>query len=191
MIVVCADLASAGRAESPGVAIARRCAAAGAPVQLVGIVPEGPDGDRLLLGLSAADVGHAAVLRAPARPLEPADLDLALQYLPDIRVVVAVELESTLLDVVGRAATFAGAPMIALQAGARDEEAASQAAPTAIVLQAPREDPDGTFAGFVGAFAARLDRGENPADAWDSTLSQLAVDAVTPAPGRRGRVAAP
>ena len=52
-------------------------------------------------------------------------------------------------------------------------------------------DPDETFAGFVGAFSARLDRGEKPADAWDATLRELAVDSVTPARGHRGRPAAP
>jgi hypothetical protein len=191
VIVVCADLGPAGRAESTGVAIARRCAVAGAPVQVVGIVPEGPDGDRLILTLSAADVGHAAVFRAPARSLEAADLDLALQYLPDIRVVIAVELEAPLLGVIGSAAAFAGAPLIVVQGGGRDDAGNAPEASDAIVLQAPREDHDDTFAGFVGSFAARMDRGEKPADAWDVTLRELAVDAVTPAPGRRGAAPAP
>jgi len=177
VIVVCADLAPDGRGDAAGVAVGRRCAAAGAPVQVVGIVPEGADGDRLLLGLAAAGVGHAAVLRAPARSLEPADLDLALQYLPDIRVVIAVELEATLLAVVGGAATFAGAPLVVIEPGTGRADAADATA-GATVLQAPREDPDETFAGFVGAFAARLDAGEKPADAWDTTLRALAVDAV-------------
>jgi hypothetical protein len=184
VIVVCADLAASDRAEPPGVAIAKRCAVAGAPVQVVGIVPEGPDGDRQVLGLAAVDVGHAAVLRSPARSLEPADVDLALRYLPDIRVVVAVELEAPLLRVIASAAAFAGAPLVVIDGATGDRGSGADEMADAIVLQAPREDPDGTFAGFVGAFAAHLDRREKPADAWQATLTELAVDAVTPAPGR-------
>src|SRR5690348_16040343 len=56
------------RAAGVGVAIAAGVAGTGRPVQLVGKVGEGPDGDAILLSLAAAGVGHVAVLRdvAPA-----------------------------------------------------------------------------------------------------------------------------
>jgi sugar/nucleoside kinase (ribokinase family) len=67
----------AGRAC--GIALA--AAAAGARVELVGRVGDDPAGDQLLLSLARASVGHAAVLRDPARPTpvagppEPGDED--------------------------------------------------------------------------------------------------------------------
>jgi ribokinase len=49
-------------------AIALAAAAAGARVELVGRVGDDPAGDALLLALARASVGHATVLRDPARP---------------------------------------------------------------------------------------------------------------------------
>jgi hypothetical protein len=40
----------------------------------------------------------------------------------------------------------------------------------AIVFEAPASDPDGTFASFVGSFAAALDDGEDPGKAFRSTI---------------------
>ena len=40
----------------------------------------------------------------------------------------------------------------------------------AIVFEAPDEDPDGVFAEMVGAFAAALDDGADPAVAFRSTV---------------------
>jgi ribokinase len=54
----------AGRAAS----IAIAAAAAGARVELVGRAGDDDAGDRLLLALAQAGVGHVAVLRDPARP---------------------------------------------------------------------------------------------------------------------------
>src|SRR5690242_21731534 len=55
-------------ADGVAAAIARVISSSGRPVQLVGKVGEGPDGDAILLSLAAAGVGHVAVLRdvAPA-----------------------------------------------------------------------------------------------------------------------------
>jgi hypothetical protein len=54
---------------------------------------------------------------------------------------------------------------------------------TALVLQPPGADPDGTFAGFVAALAVRLDVGEESASALRATIAALAVDAVGTEPG--------
>jgi hypothetical protein len=193
MIVVCADLAPAGRRDPAGLAVALACAAAGSAVQLVGIVPDDPAGDASVLELSRSGVGHAAVLRAPIRPIEPADIELALRYLQDVRVVVAADLDPAGLSAAAAGAGYAGAALIVIRTGAASGPAATEGLPeSAVWLQAPASDPDGTFAGFVGAFAARLDGGEAPADAWDATVAALAVDPVEPAvrpPGRPGREA--
>jgi hypothetical protein len=54
--------------DGPSARIALAAAAAGAAVELVGRVGDDRDGDDLLLALSRAGVGHAAVLRDPGRP---------------------------------------------------------------------------------------------------------------------------
>jgi len=153
---------------------------AGAAAQVVAVVPDDPGGDRRLLELAAAGVGHAAVLRGPARALEAADVDLALRYLADVRVVVAVGLAESVVAAVAERATWAGTVLVVI--GEPGSDGAGVGAVTlpegAIVLEAPGSDPDGTFAGFVGALAARLDRGATPADAWAATTRELAVDPV-------------
>ena len=184
MIVVCGSLEPVGRHEGMALAIAGR-AAGFAQVQVIGIIPDGPDGDRQLIALATAGIGHAAVLRTASRALEAADVDLALRYLPELRVVVAAGADASLLPTLVDGAAYAGASLIVIdRAGATEAE--RNLPPSAIVLEAPSSDPDGTFAGFVGAFAARLDGGAVPADAWETTVRDLAVDPVRPGPGRRG-----
>lgn len=160
-------------------AVALRAAGAGAPVQVVGVVPDNADGDRRLVEIAASGVAHAAVLRGPARPLDAADVDLALRYLADVRVVVTVSLDDPVVVSAAERATWAGASLVAI--GGRGSQGDGQAPPLpedAIVLEAPASDPDGTFAGFVGTLAARLDAGATPADAWAATTRELAVDPV-------------
>lgn len=189
MIVVCGNLEPVGRHEGLAVALAVRAAHAGAAVQIIGIVPDGPSGDCRLIELAAAGIGHAAVLRSTPRDLEPADVHLGLRYLPDIRVVVDVAGTAALHPSLAEGATYAGAAFILIDAQAATAPA-GDLPESAIVLEAPNDDPDGTFAGFVGAFAARLDGGAVPADAWAATVRDLAVDPVTAVPARPGRSSA-
>jgi hypothetical protein len=177
VIVVCGDLAPSGGGASAG-DVAVQAAGHGAVVEVIGVIPDGPDGDRRLLALAGAHVGHAAVLREPARALEPEDVDLALRYLPDIRVIVMLNASAEVLRVADEHGAWSGARLVALmvptvEPAAGRAEALSDAA---IVLQAPPTDRDGTFAGFVAAFSARLDEGATPADAWAATTRALAVD---------------
>jgi hypothetical protein len=175
--------------------IARRAAATGARTEVVGVAPIGTAGDRLLLQLVAAGVGHATVTRsigAVAEPaagspgaaaagsaaqpaIEPADLELALHYLPDVRAIVLVEPPVTLLSTAAAAAGFAGATLIVV--GPVDHASLDALGPPlAIVLDPPAHDPDGAFAGVVAALATRLDAGEDPTTAWAATLNTLAVE---------------
>lgn len=159
--------------------IARRAAAAGAKVEVVGLVPGDAAWDRVLFELTAGGVGHATVVRSARGSMEPADLDLALRYLPDIRAVVLVRPPARLLSTAVAGADFAGAPLVVV--GPLDVESLSalearsgMGAP--ILLDPPARDPDGTFAGFVAALAVRLDTGDDPDVAFRSTVAKLAVD---------------
>jgi hypothetical protein len=197
--------------------IARRAAATGASVQLVGKVGDDPAGDALLIDLSHAGIGHAALLRDPTNPtpllgsdppsggddglasdvddllaiaerleigesapvaeegsdplpggarpsLEAADIELALRYLGDFRVVVVAEpLDDGSAAALADGATYAAAQVVVLVA-AGTLTPPSLAAAT--ILEVPSEDPDGAFAGLVAAYAAAIDRGVAPADAF-------------------------
>lgn len=185
MIVI--GILAPGAASAPTVVeIARRAAGTGARTEVVGVAPVGPVGDRQLLELAAAGVGHATVTRSVARSIEPADLELALRYLPDIRAMVMVEPGGQMLATAHAASAWSGATLIVVGAADVDISAAGPAEPEVaaagaaalepIVLEPPVHDPDGAFAGLVAALAVRLDAGEVPAIAWRATLAALAVD---------------
>jgi hypothetical protein len=163
--------------------VARRVARREAAVELVATVPTDPRGDASLAELAAAGVGHAAVLRSPAPGLEPADLDLALRYLPDVRVIVLADAGTALEVAAADAAAWSGAALIVLshgEAAGATAEADDSAAHPAIRLQAPEGDPDGAFAGVVAELATRLDTGTPPEAAWRETASALGLERVGP-----------
>jgi len=156
--------------DATTVAIARRAARAAATAQLVVTVPPGPDGDRRLAELAAAGVSHAAALRSLAASLETADLDLALRYLPDLRVVVVACDAEDLAPSAAAAADWAGASLIVLA------DRVVAVPETAIVLAAPAADPDEAFAGLVAALAVRLDAGAAAAAAWREVERELGLE---------------
>lgn len=182
----------------PGVAatdavveIARRAAGTGARTEIVGVAPSGDVGDRQLVSLAAAGVGHATVTRSAAPGIEAADLDLALRYLPDVRAIVLVRPAAPLLVTALATSAWSGAALVVVGPLDTDASAALDAnAPAApdvpgrasgragapIVLDPPARDPDGAFAGLVATLAVRLDAGEDPAHAWGSTVTALAID---------------
>lgn len=108
--------------------------------------------------------------------LDGADLELALRYLDDVRVVVVAErLRPDATWMVERAAAFVGATVVVLTGPPPadpprfdpDPAARGAVAPT-IVIEAPDADPEGIFARTVGAFAAALDAGVEPAAALET-----------------------
>jgi len=108
--------------------------------------------------------------------LDAADIELALRYLPDYRVlVVADALAEASQRVAVAAAGWNGASLIVVVAAGADQ---STPADGATVLEAPSADPDDAFAGVVGAYAAALDRGEEPAEAFATASSSEGVSAV-------------
>ena len=192
--------ASKKEAAGTAVGVGAAAAAAGADVELVGKIGDDPAGEVVLLDLAGRNIGHVAILRDPSRAtpetadpdaadadpfeelaaeveptdlppgptLEPADLELALQYLPDYRVLVVAEpLAPAALDVVLAAGRWSGAAVvIVLPHGADPVDI-----PDTTILEAPEGDPDDAFASVVGGYAAALDRGEEPAEAF-ATASQ-------------------
>ena len=96
--------------------------------------------------------------------LEAADVELALRYLPDYRVlVIADPLPAASLEVAAAASRWSGAALVVLVPNGSEPPALG---PDATILEAPDGDPDGAFAAVVGAYAAALDRGEEPAEAF-------------------------
>ncbi len=219
MIVVVGLPAYVGTADgrgAPGGLAADVAAAAqgrGAQVELVGKVGDDGAGDAVVVALGRAGIGHAALLRDPARPtpvlasisspaagsgtgtgtgtdtgeadyedvairllpedpsarpsLDAGDVDLALKYLPGARVIVIADaLSGAAIATAAEGAAFAGARLVLLlPAGAT----APPLPEGATVLEAPADD-DGSFGRVVGAFAAGLDAGTEPAAAFASAV---------------------
>lgn len=117
-----------------------------------------------------------SVTTADGLSLEPADIELALRYLPDYRVlVVADSLPEPSLRVALAAAAWNGAALVVIVPAGSTQSVASD---DATVIEAPPSDPDDAFAGIVGAYAAAIDRGEEPAEAFASASSTLGWSAV-------------
>lgn len=179
MIVICGSLARRPEDGLSVLRVARTAAESGAAVQVVGVVPDDPEGDRLLMGMSAEQVGHVAVLRGPARELEAADVDVALRYLPDVRVIVVAGLSSVVIATAAASAAWSGAALVVLERRPfRGTELPTSSLDAAMIVEAPKRDPDGAFAGFVGSLIARLDAGSTAADAWAATTRELSVDVI-------------
>jgi sugar/nucleoside kinase (ribokinase family) len=122
----------------------------------------------------ASDDDETATTRGLS--LEPADIELALRYLPDYRVLVIAEpLPDASLRVALAAAGWNGAALVVIVLAGSTQPAAGD---DATVIEAPADDPDDAFAGIVGAYAAAIDRGEEPAEAFATASSSLGASAV-------------
>jgi hypothetical protein len=175
-VIVVGFLGAPGPDGELAIEVARRAAATGARVEMVGAAAPDAAGDAQLLELAAAGVGHATVIRSGADGVDAADLDLALNYLPDIRAIVLVAPEASLVAPAAAESGWSGAGLVIVAPpGAKLDTSTS---PDALVLERPPTDRDGTFAGLVAALAVRLDAGDNPAKAWQATASALAVDPI-------------
>jgi len=112
-----------------------------------------------------------------ARPgLEAGDVSLALRYLAETRVVVLAEpLSDAAVAAAIEGAAFAVARLVVLvPAGATPPSLP----PEATVLEAPAED-DGSFGRVVGAFAAGLDAGTEPAVAFAEAVKSSGWESVS------------
>ena len=108
--------------------------------------------------------------RSAGSGLEAADVDLGLRYLTEFAVVVLAEPASPeVVAIVVEAAQWGESRMI-LVVGA-GERAPDGLPADAVVLEAPATDPDGVFAGLVGSFAAALDDGTEPGEAFRTSVA--------------------
>lgn len=172
--------------ERPGpvLAVARLAAAAGARVEVVGVVPPDEAGERITLQLAQAGVGHATITRSAVAETEPADLDLALRYLPDVRAVVLLRPPARLVPTATALASWSGAALVLVDGPTVDDATSAgpsgaEGGPPVIELEGPSDgDPDETFAGFVAALVVRLDAGDEPSAAWSAALATSAADPV-------------
>lgn len=184
-----ADVAPGGLASG----IAFTAAAAGARVEIVARIGDDPAGDAVLLAFAAAGVGHVATLRDPARTtpieldreesmdpdpedeatelrdpaptptLDAADVGLALRYLSDYRVIVAVHpADPGVLAEVVAAAGYASAHLVVV---ADPHAAATESAPADALVIAAAADAIGV-ADLLGRYAAAVDAGEDPGTAF-------------------------
>lgn len=170
MIVIVGQPGDRGAAR-----IAQAAANAGGRVQFVSRIADDAAGDRMVLELAAAQVGHVATLRQPppASALEAADLDLALRYLADVGVVVLSDPDDAMLRVGADAAGWSrGSLVVIVPTGSIPPAGVPD---TAIVIEAPASDPDAAFAMVVGDLAARLDAGADPEAAFAATMADRSV----------------
>lgn len=188
MIVVVGSPAArldAGRivADGSSARIAKAVAAAGRSVQIVGRIGDDAAADAVLQDLARASVGHVAILRDPARAtpttgsepatvsggatvadappeVDAADIELALRYLTDFRVIVIVEPATpAVTEVVARAIEWGGARLIvASETPSEDPSAMDLPAGAQVVRPADRE-AESAFADRVAALAVTLDPG--------------------------------
>ena len=121
-----------------------------------------------------AEVDSAAA--SDGLSLDPADIELALRYLPDYRVLVVAEpLAEASFRVAVAAAGWNGAALVVIVPAGN---ARTPSGDDATVIEAPPDDPDDAFAGMVGAYAAAIDRGEEPAEAFATASSSIGWSAV-------------
>jgi hypothetical protein len=110
-----------------------------------------------LIELDEDPPGEDASLAGPAPTIDGGDLDLALRYLPDHRVVVVAEaLDPDALAVVLADCAYVGAVLVIVL---EPDLGPPELPPDATAFEAPRSDPDGIFGRTVGRFAAALDQG--------------------------------
>jgi hypothetical protein len=129
---------------------------------------------------AATDEAAAAGAATPnGLALEGADVDLGLRYLTDFAVVVLADpVGSDTVAIVAEASRWAGARMILLApAGSPVPDGLPS---DAVAFEAPEADPDGVFAALVGRFAADLDAGVEPDQAFRASIESHGWTGATP-----------
>ena len=135
-----------------------------------------PDPDDEPAGLEASEpdgspaAGSSPVANPDGPALEAADVDLGLRYLTDFAVVVLAESGTAdVAGIVAEAARWGEARLVLVVRPG--EKAPDRLQPDAVVFEAPTTDPDGVFAALVGAFAAALDDGAEPGEAFRASIA--------------------
>lgn len=179
------------RAAGLATEVALAAAGAGARVELVGKVGDDPEGDGLVVELEREGIGHAALQRdpatrtprqrTPAAPgLDRADIELALRYLPEARVIVQVDrLDPSVAEVLVEAAGFAGAHLVLVEESRAGTSGSEALAARGLLtrLRPPIRD-EGPFARFLGRYAAALDRDQAPAEAFRAAVTDAGWEPI-------------
>jgi sugar/nucleoside kinase (ribokinase family) len=152
------------------------------PVRSTPVVVPAPDeADEAALSVHDRPPGPGA-MPAPGPRLDPADVALALRYLDSYAVLVLAD--DVLRDAVTaavEAAAFAGARLVVLVAPG--EPVPLDLPPDATVLAAPDgvdAAETGAFEALVGAYAAALDRGATPEEAFSAATGDTGWEALAP-----------
>ena len=129
---------------------------------------------------SWSDATNLPSADSAGRPtLDAADVDLGLRYLNEFAVLVLAEPAGhDVVRVVVDAATWHAARLLVVVEG--DATRVDGFPADAIVFEAPADDRDGVFANFVGTFAAALDDGTDPAEAFRSSIAAEGWTEATP-----------
>ena len=111
--------------------------------------------------------------------LDAADVSLGLHYLTAFGVLVVTDdVPAPAVPVAVEAAGFAGAHLVLLVSGDPSSGAAALTLPAdATVLAVPADD-EGAFATLVGAYAAALDSGAEPAAAFAGAVGAVGGEAL-------------
>lgn len=105
-----------------------------------------------------------------ARPgLDAADVQLALRYLPDYRVLLVAEPQSDeIVSVIADAAAYAGATLVVTV----DRGWQGTTPDGALVVEADTTDPESRLAELLGAVAWRIEHGATPDHALREVMAQ-------------------
>jgi hypothetical protein len=140
------------------------------PARPTVVVPDGdvtPDPD---------EPAEPAVEPGPGSPpvaaptLDAADLELALRYLPEISVIVAVHLDADLVAEAVAATDWAETSLVVVVPA---DAAAPEGLPARSVTLAVADDDESSAGALIGRFVAALDRGEPSAEAYDALLATV------------------
>ncbi len=148
------------------------------PVLAIDDTPE-PGGAAEVAGVDADELPAVSLLPVdPGRrpSLESGDIQLAMRYLAEARVVVVADrLAGAALRAAVEGAEFAAARLVVVVAAG---SIPADLPADATVLEAPAAD-DGSFARVVGAFAAALDSGLDAEAAFGAAMEKSGWEAVT------------
>ncbi|HET9344895.1 MAG TPA: hypothetical protein VFO05_04260, partial [Candidatus Limnocylindrales bacterium] len=113
---------------------------------------------------------------ASGSSLDAPDLELALRYLPEYGVIVVGErLGDDALRAVSDAVRWSGAALVVV---GRADDLAGLSDDATVFAPPDDGDPDGAFAAMVGAYAAGLDRGEDPRAAFEAAQASVGSTAA-------------
>jgi sugar/nucleoside kinase (ribokinase family) len=159
-----AVLISLARAHIEHAAVLRDAAHLTPRVQVPPDTEADADVEELVLA-EPDEVAADAPVEPDGLPLEAADIALALRYLTDFGVVVlAVPLDPATREAAVEAASFAGAHVVALDGDPSSDDSAT-------TLSAPAGS-EPMFDALVGRYAAAIDGGQAPEEAFRTTTEQ-------------------